>query len=911
MKEELWKFINNDGDFIVPDPEKVNRLYFPLANEAEFMSAVTPLLQGDIKIGQNHFLTQPITSECLYNIKSNRNFWLYLDNHKIWSLTGVSYCRCKKESMALKAGMLWHTITRTCKEVGLESEITNFVPVSGEHVELMRITIKNISKKTIAFTPTSAIPLFGRSADNLRDHRHVTSLLNRIKLPQQGIILKPVMSFDERGHKVNQHSYFVFGLEGKGTLSVGFFPTVESFIGEGGCLEYPKSVVENRTPVKKITDIHQGKEAMGALRFKKKTLKPGASVEYIIMLGIAEVDNLPVKIFNKFNTAKKVARALNENKAYWKQKIDTMDFVTGDKVYDRWLKWVRLQPVLRKIFGCSFLPEFDYGRGGKGWRDLWQDCLTLIFINPKQMRKILTANFSGVRIDGTNATIITKKPGHFIADRNKISRTWMDHGVWPYFTLQLYMHQTGDLDVLFDNVNYFYDQLIFRAKKRDSNWKSRCKYGSHLHTRSGKLHKGTILEHVLVSHLTAFFNVGNHNNMKLEDADWNDGLDMAHEKGESVAFTCFYAWNIYNITILLNELKTRLKKKKVFLTEELLLLLDTSQKHPVNYNNAAEKRARLAKYFSTVKHSVSGKKKALDIDVLIKDLTAKWKWLFKHVQTKEWVDLNGKEGVFNGYYDNKGRRVEGKVNGKVRMTLTGQVFPIMSGIASKEQSHKAFKAAQRYLKQKQHGGYRLNTDFESPQFDLGRAFAFAYGHKENGAVFSHMCVMFANALYQQGLVNEGYEVIDSLFNMALNTPASKIYPCLPEYFDLEGRGMYSYLTGSASWYVMTVLTEIFGIKGHFGELVIAPKLAAKQFIGTKNVSLRCNFAGRSLNITFKNPRKVEYEKYAFSGVTISPQMSFASISEKEIIILRKELLKVPKNTPINIEIILNSSQNIS
>ena len=29
-------------------------------------------------------------------------------------------------------------------------------------------------------------------------------------------------------------------------------------------------------------------------------------------------------------------------------------------------------------------------------------------------------------------------------------------------------------------------------------------------------------------------------------------------------------------------------------------------------------------------------------------------------------------------------------------------------------------------------------------------FGFAYGEKENGAVFSHMTVMFAYALYQRG-----------------------------------------------------------------------------------------------------------------------------------------------------------------
>ena len=32
--------------------------------------------------------------------------------------------------------------------------------------------------------------------------------------------------------------------------------------------------------------------------------------------------------------------------------------------------------------------------------------------------------------------------------------------------------------------------------------------------------------------------------MRLHGADWNDALDMAWEKGESVAFTCAYAGNL-------------------------------------------------------------------------------------------------------------------------------------------------------------------------------------------------------------------------------------------------------------------------------------------------------------------------------------------------------------------------------
>ena len=63
-----------------------------------------------------------------------------------------------------------------------------------------------------------------------------------------------------------------------------------------------------------------------------------------------------------------------------------------------------------------------------------------------------------MRPNGTNATIIGKEPGEFIADRNNISRTWMDHGVWPWITTELYVHQTGDLQFLLEEAPYFMDQ---------------------------------------------------------------------------------------------------------------------------------------------------------------------------------------------------------------------------------------------------------------------------------------------------------------------------------------------------------------------------------------------------------------------------------------------------------------------
>src|SRR5205085_2486545 len=117
------------------------------------------------------------------------------------------------------------------------------------------------------------------------------------------------------------------------------------------------------------------------------------------------------------------------------------------------------------------------------------------------------------------------------------------HGAWPYLTTLLYIDQTGDHRVLQEEAPYFRDALVERGKKLDSHWKE------------ARPSQGTVLEHILLQTLVPFFNVGEHNIIRLEDADWNDGLDMAGEHGESVAFTAFYAGNMESLAALLERLE--------------------------------------------------------------------------------------------------------------------------------------------------------------------------------------------------------------------------------------------------------------------------------------------------------------------------------------------------------------------
>jgi cellobiose phosphorylase len=97
---------------------------------------------------------------------------------------------------------------------------------------------------------------------------------------------------------------------------------------------------------------------------------------------------------------------------------------------------------------------------------------------------------------------------------------------------------------------------------------------------------------------------------------------------------------------------------------------------------------------------------------------------------------------------------------------------------------------------------------------------------------------------------------------------SGIYPGIPEYVEPGGRGMYPYLTGSASWYLLTMLTEVLGVKGRFGDLVLEPKLVPEQFDAEDRASVLTLFAGRTLRITYRNPDCLPWGVYTITEIRL-------------------------------------------
>ncbi len=824
--------LNKDGSFRIHNVDKLSYTYFPLCNDNGLKGSITPSLNGSLNIDQNSFFLLPTSNEDAHNSLMNRNVYFQINDTLTWSITGNTPSQLlTPDEVTLDADFLVHKITR--KHELFTGEIESFVG-KDDTVEYHKLVVTNTTNEPLTIKPVLNVPMYSRSADNLRDHRHVSALLNRLTVHETGMTNQPTFLFDERGHHTNENRYDIQFLTTDSKLK-HYWPILEEFIGEGHTLMTPKVVTEHCQSTHKQGDTITGYEMTGGFEFETITLKQNETFTLYFALGInSQLNQKPL-------TKEMYEEQKIQTKEYWKTLTNQLETSVQDDTYSAWLKWVSIQPTLRRLYGNSFLPHHDYGKGGRGWRDLWQDQLSLILMDSSSVRDALINNFKGVRVDGSNATIIGDQPGEFKSDRNNIPRVWMDHGSWPLLTTKLYIDKTGDSDILFENVSYFDDEFTHYTKQTKTDTRDNL--------------SGTILEHLLIQNIVPYYNVGDHGNIRLEDADWNDGLDMASDKGESIAFTALYGSNLIELADILKYLKDN-GHTSITLLSALDILLGA-----VDKDGVTAKQEVLNTYFDTVSNGDLDTK-SYPIEDVINVLTQLGESLLSQVRENEFLSHKG-EGWFNGYYDNDGNPID-NIETK-DMTLTPQVFTIMSGAATTDQIKHIIEASDRYLYDPSVGGYRLNTDFKEVKTNMGRLFGFGYGHKENGAMFSHMAVMYANALYQRGYIHAGRKVLSSIYSYVSDVSKAKMYPGLPEYVDARGRGMYPYLTGSASWYLLTLVTEVFGIKGHYGDLVLTPKLTKDEFTNHR-ASIKTMINNKSVTFIYQNEQNLAYGDYQIKSV---------------------------------------------
>ena len=266
----------------------------------------------------------------------------------------------------------------------------------------------------------------------------------------------------------------------------------------------------------------------------------------------------------------KAKKCLEETRAWWKALSDNLCVETEDTNFGNWMRWVIYEPFCRKVTAIRICPTTITDGAAADGAICGSDMLGLFLVDPLSTREDIINNFLG-RTDRRQQC-----HHHWLQTRRICGRSKQ---------YRPHLVRSRDMAILYSQLLYPPDRRLRYPAKRHyllersftcairpstNNGIVRRVTGSKAAT--GKIYRGSILEHVLLQQLSAFFHVGQHNNMLLEGGNWNDTYDMARKKGESVCFFNWYGWNLRTMAEVLETLDARGVHEIPILTEAQILL---------------------------------------------------------------------------------------------------------------------------------------------------------------------------------------------------------------------------------------------------------------------------------------------------------------------------------------------------
>ncbi len=324
---------------------------------------------------------------------------------------------------------------------------------------------------------------------------------------------------------------------------------------------------------------------------------------------------------------------------------------------------------------------------------------------------------------------------------------------------------------------------------------------------------GTVLEHLLKALDHTLYHVSPNGVPLRRTADWNDALSGGHfQKGESIMVANQVAWNILEIVPVLTALG---------------------------------KKTKAAEYRNIYDH----------LKRTVNELFWDGEWF---------VRATDDEGRFIGTKKNQ----EGKIH------INSQSWSVISHIASNERATVAMDSVWRHLMTK-YGALTFTPSYTKANSYLGVISQFAPGTKENATVFSHpnAWVIIAETLLGRG--DKAFEAWrrTSFLTRGQEPDVYKVEPYVyPEYtYGPEsphfGLGSYSWMTGSAAWFLRACTDYILGARPTLEGLVVDPCIPK----GWYKFEIKRVFRGATYNIVVKNPKHIHkgIEKVMVDGKEIT------------------------------------------
>jgi len=650
---------------------------------------------------------------------------------------------------------------------GVRVETLYFVPL-GENAEVQKVTVTNTSDaaKTLRLFSFAEFCLWNAQDDQTNYQRNLSIGEVEVELdsPHGAAIYHKTEYRERRDH---------FAVYGVNAPVVGFDTDRDSFVGAYN------SLGEAAVP---FAGVATGSVASGwypiASHALEVTLEPGASREYVFVLGYVEnpdeekwADDAK-QVVNKtrahallgrFATSEQVDAAFEALRAYWTELLSTYSVASGDEKLDRTVNiWNQYQCMV--TFNMSRSASFfETGIGrGMGFRDSNQDLLGFVHLVPERARERIIDIASTQFPDGSayhQYQPLTKR------GNNDIGSGFNDDPLWLIAGVAGYLRETGDYTILDEPVPFDNEP------------------GSEV----------SLFEHLTRSFDFTVDHRGPHGLPLIGRADWNDCLNLncfSTTPGESFQTTENQAGGV---------------AESVFIAAQFVL-------YGADYAEIAERRG-LGDEAARARAAVEDMRTAI--------LTHGWdgNWFLRA-------------------YDYYGEPIGTDAHPEGKIWIEPQGFAVMAGVGVgsgpddvEAPAIKALNSAHELLGS-DHGLVLQYPAYTSYQVNMGEVSTYPPGYKENGGIFCHNNPW---VIIAETVVGRGERAFDlyKRITPAYREAQSEVHRLEPYVFaqmiagkqaPRHGEAKNSWLTGTAAWTFVAASQFLLGVRPGWDGLVVDPQI---------------------------------------------------------------------------------------
>lgn len=444
--------------------------------------------------------------------------FIYLRDEKSgewWTANGYPPTR-KLDRWECRIGLGYNRIV--AEHEGIGSDVLYFTPMpetgkDADPCEIWHVTLENRSrrKRVISATNYAEIALGNWYEDT--SWREFYLLFNRQEC-RRGVLytrsvqwVKYIGGWQAANSDANNIPYEHAVFTASSAPVHGYEGNREEFIGAYRDLADPRAMDEGQSL---RNEVGEGRDACHALQHRFE-LKPGETVEYVIMLGAVPREERRVgSLTSRYLTPGKARRAFRRNQQYWNSVFCAPVVETPDPDLDRLVNtWFKYQGSNLSWWNRN--PGYCYfGIYNFGVRDACQDAVSRLASTPEWVRDLIVNRIMIWQFDGGDYA----HGGNFVNMSG--TRTFhSDDPLNPLFILSHYVRETGDYSILNERTPWVDPETCISGRS----------------TRPD----ATIYEHAIEGIDFFWRNFSKRGLPLILKADWNDALDQLgnERRGES------------------------------------------------------------------------------------------------------------------------------------------------------------------------------------------------------------------------------------------------------------------------------------------------------------------------------------------------------------------------------------------